>query len=436
MVSQHPPRSKAQADLVARAKAVFPGGTTNSIVQPEGREILVDHGVGAYLYDVDGRKYLDFAMGGGPLILGHAHPRIVAAITRTASKGTHHFGLTARAVELAERICKYLPSAEMVRFSSTGSEATLHALRLARVATGRSAFIKFDGAYHGHHDLAAWSYEGSVTRYPKGTPGSGGIQNGTEKDVYVLPFNDIGAFKAAMNAKGSEFAAVICEPLQRALAPKPGFLEALREECDRHGTVLIFDEVVTGFRFAPGSAQQRYGVTPDLTTLGKALSAGLPMSAIAGKRNYMKHFDPALENTDPDHFSFHCGTLNAFLLAVECAHVTLDAVMDEGGLHQLDELGEMMRDGLRKVFEDEDVPAYIAGDSAIFHPYLSERPVENNRDVAASNWDMSNAFHVKLWDVGVYKTFTKGYITLAHDSSHIEDFLERSRWALHAVKQS
>jgi glutamate-1-semialdehyde 2,1-aminomutase len=239
-----------------------------------------------------------------------------------------------------------------------------------------------------------------------------------------------------MKDKGHELAAVICEPLQRALAPKPGFLEALREECDRYGVVLIFDEVVTGFRLAPGTAQQRYGVTPDVTTLGKALSAGLPMSAIVGKRQYMSHLDPALAESEPDQFTFHCGTLNAFLLAVECSHVALDMMIEEGGVGQLDELGDMMRDGLKKVFHDEGVPVQITGDSGIFHPYFTDHSVENNEDVANSNWALSDAFHTKLWDAGVFKTFTKGYLSLAHDGSHVNDFLDRSRWAIRAVKRA
>jgi len=369
-------------------------------------------------------------MGGGPLIMGHAHPRIVEAIGRAAALGTHHFGLTDRAVELAERLCKYIPSAEMVRFSSTGTEATSHALRLARAITERSAYVKFDGAYHGHGDLAAWSYEGAHTDMPKGTPGSGGIQGGVSDDVYVLPFNDTAAFREAMKSHGRRFAAVICEPLQRAIAPKPGFLDSLREECDKSGAILIFDEVVTGLRFAPGSAQERYGVTPDITTLGKALAAGIPMSAIVGKRRFMEHFDPIYERNDPEHFSFHCGTLNANLLAVECAHVALDALMEEKGVDRLDELGAMTREGLKRIFHDARTPVHVSGDSAIFHPYFSDRPVENNRDVANVDWAMSNAFHLKLWDAGIYKTFTKGYLTLAHESSHVAELLETSAWAL------
>ncbi len=275
--------SDDQSDLIQRSRDTLPGGTTTSVVPPKGLEFIVDHGEGAYLYDVDGRRYLDFFMGAGPLVLGHAHPRIVAAIRDNAHKGTHHFGLHKRTVELAERLVKYVPSAEMVRFTASGSEATFHALRLARAATGRDGIVKFDGAYHGHHDLAVWSYEQTPTTIPAPTPESRGIQPGVAENIVVLPFNDIGPIRETLRDHPDRFAAVICEPHQRALPPLPGFLEALREECDRAGTILIFDEIVTGFRVAPGGAQERYGVTPDLTALAKILAGGLPGGAVAGK---------------------------------------------------------------------------------------------------------------------------------------------------------
>ncbi len=274
--------SDDHSDLIQRSQDTLPGGTTTSVVPPKGLEFIVDHGKGAYLYDVDGRRYLDFFMGAGPLVLGHAHPRIVAAIRDNAHKGTHHFGLHKRTLELAERLVKYVPSAEMVRFTSSGSEATFHAMRLARAVTGRAGIVKFDGAYHGHHDLAVWSYEQTPTQIPAPTAESRGIQLGVAEDMTVLPFNDIAAIRETLRARPDHFAAVICEPHQRALPPLPGFLEALREACDRAGTVLIFDEIVTGFRLAAGGGQELYGVVPDLTTLGKAMTGGMTMSALVG----------------------------------------------------------------------------------------------------------------------------------------------------------
>jgi glutamate-1-semialdehyde 2,1-aminomutase len=426
-------RSSMHSDIVRRAKELIPGGTTNSIVPPEGLEFISERGEGPYIYDIDGRRFLDFLMGGGPLILGHAHPRIIKAIRSVLEKGTHHFALHRRTVELAERLVRYIPSAEMVRFTSSGSEATFHALRLARAVTRRAGIIKFDGAYHGHHDLATWSFEHTPSNPPIPAPESAGIQQGVSEDIVVLPFNDPNAVREMLKAYPKRFAAVICEPLQRALPPKPGFLQTLREECDRTGTVLIFDEVVTGFRLARGCGQEKYGVTPDLTTLGKALTGGLPMSALVGKRWLMEHLDP---KSPAESFSFHCGTYNGYLWGVECAHVSLDILVEEGGVDRLQELGEMTRAMLKKVFSEANFPVFVAGDGPIFHPYFTDRVVESASDVRACNWNLSNRFHLKLLEAGIYKSFVKGYLSLAHQEEHIEEFAEAARWALKHLDES
>ena len=292
-MSNFPPRSAEQSNRIALCHQLIPGGSTNSLLQPEGIEFLVDRGEGAYVYDIDGRRYLDFMLGAGPMVLGHAHPRIVETISRQAARGTQFFVIADRAVQLAERIIGIVPSAEMVRFASSGSEATFHSLRLARAVTGRRKIIKFDGAWHGHHDLAVWSMEMSPPHVPDPYPISVGMQSGVREDILVLPYNDAAYFKQIMAAHAHEIAAVICEPMQRTLRPLPGFLETLREECDRYSTALIFDEVVSGFRIAAGGAQEKYGVTPDLTAFGKALGGGLPLAAIAGKRSFMEHLDPS-----------------------------------------------------------------------------------------------------------------------------------------------
>lgn len=419
--------SADQSDLIKRSHAILPGGTTTSVVPPKGLEFIVDHGEGAYLYDVDGRRYLDFFLGAGPLVLGHAHPRIVATIRDNAHKGTHHFGLHKRTLELAERLVKYVPSAEMVRFTSSGSEATFHAMRLARAVTGRAGIVKFDGAYHGHHDLAVWSYEQTPTQIPAPTAESRGIQRGVAEDITVLPFNDIGAIRETLRDRPDRFAAVICEPHQRALPPLPGFLEALREECDRTGTVLIFDEIVTGFRLAPGGGQELYGVVPDLTTLGKAMTGGMPMSALVGKRNLMEYLDPA---SSPEKFAFQCGTYNGYYLAAECAHTTLDILVEEGGLARLQELGALARERLEKAFVDAGEPVYMSGQGPMFHPYFSDRPVHNNADIRASNHQKSTAFHLKLLEGGIYKEFVKGYVGLAHTEADMDEFASVALWAL------
>ena len=425
-----PRRSDAQTRRVAEAYRAIPGGSTNSLLQPDGQEFLIDRGEGAYVYDMDGRRYLDFMIGAGPMVLGHAHPRIVEAIRAQAGRGSQFFNMAERAVALAERIIGLVPSAEMVRFASSGSEATFHALRLARAATGRQMFIKFDGAWHGHHDLAVWSMEMSPTQIPEPYAISQGIQAGVRESLRVLPYNDIAAFRAMMAAHPGAFAAVIVEPMQRTLTPVPGFLEALREECDRWGTVLIFDEVVSGFRVAPGGAQERWGVTPHLSCFGKALGGGLPLAAIAGRRDLMEHLDP---RSPFESYSFHCGTHNGHPIAVECAHTSLDLLVEEGGIAQICALGDYARDRLAAMFASRRVAAQITGAGPIFHFYFSDEPIHDHAAVRRSNVALCDAIHLKLLAGGIYKNFSKAYLSTAHTRDHVDELVEAIGWAFDQV---
>lgn len=426
------PASGEQRMLVSRGRSVIPGGTTNSITPPEGLEFVVARGEGPYLVDVDGRRFLDFLIGGGPLVLGHANPRLIETLQQAVLKGTHHFELTDRTIALAERLVRHVPSAQAVRFTSSGSEATFHALRLARAVTGRSAYVKFDGAYHGHHDLAAWNYEDAPDGPTIPRAGSGGIQPGVENDVIVVPYNDAEATKAALDAHRGEVAAIIVEPYQRALTPEPGFLARLRELADLHRTVLIFDEVVTGFRAAPGGAQEVEQVTPDLTALGKALAGGLPLSALVGSNDLMDHFADEPEKST---FSFHCGTFNGYLLAVEAAHTTLDVLIDEGGWKRLAQMGEYARDALSRTYRDAGVAATITGGSGLFHAYFTDQPVRNADDVRRSDLAFNAALHRKLREGGIYKSNPKGYVSLAHSEEHVDRLTDTIRWALTELRR-
>lgn len=425
------PRSEAQKAKVRKAYDLIPGASTNSLLQPDGIEFLIERGEGAHVYDTDGRRYLDFMLGAGPLVLGHSHPRIVETIKRQAERGTQFFGLADRAVDLAERLVQHIPSAEMVRFASSGSEATFHALRLARATTGRQKFIKFDGSWHGHHDLAVWSMEMSPTQVPEPYAVSAGIQAGVKDSLMVLPFNDAAYFKKIMAEHPGEFAAVICEPMQRTLKPLPGFLETLREECDRWGTVLIFDEIVSGFRLSAGGAQAKYGVTPDLTTLGKALGGGLPLSAIVGRRAFMEHLDP---RSDSHNYSFHCGTFNGHPIGIECAHTTIDILVDEKGLDYISELGEYGRQAFAKLFRDLGAKVQITGDGPIFHFYFSEEPIHDHAAVRRSNVPLSDAMHREIYARGIYKNFSKAYVSTAHTKDHIDELCEALGHAYRTVK--
>ena len=411
------PRSTAQSELVRRARVVIPGGTSNSGVMPPDSAFIVERGEGADLIDVDGRRIADFVLGGGPLVLGHGHPRIVEAVARAMAAGGHHFAPHRRAVELAERITELVPSAEMVRFTASGSEATFHALRLARAVTGRAGIVKFDGGYHGHHDLGSWSFEWTPSAPPTPTPESAGIQAGLADDIVALPFNDAETVRALLESEPSRFAAVILEPVQRAIPATSGFLRSVRDACSRTGTVLIFDEIVTGFRCAPGGAQESMGVVPDLTTLGKALGGGVPIAALVGRRSLMEQLDPSLGR---EARSFHCGTFNGYLLGVESAHATLELLVDEGGIAELDALSRRAGDALRRAFADAGVPAVVLDGCGLFQHYFGEGPIQRASDVRATDHAALVRWHHELLAQGVYKLEAKGYVSLVHEDRHFE----------------
>lgn len=426
MEKQKKPSLKHQK-LISRARDVFPGCTNNAVSPKFGQEFIVERGEGAYLFDIDGRSFLDFTLGSGPLVLGHAHPRMVKTVKQAAEIGTHHFAPHVRAVELAERICEYVPCAEMVRFTASGNEATYNAIRLARAVTGRDGIIKFDGAFHGHHDLVAWSFERSNTDFPRPFPQSAGVQKGVEGDVVVMPFNDLESVEQIVRESPERYAAIICEPFQRMVAPDEGFLEGLRSLCDETGTILIFDEIVTGFRLAIGGAQEFYGVTPDLAAIGKALSAGLPFAALIGKKKLLEHLDPASRK---EQFSFHCGTLNAYLLGVEAAHTCLDILINDEGINYLGEIGSYARKCLTQVFSGTEYEVKIVGEGPLFHVYFTNGPIRNNADVAKCDWVVSDRLHELLFESGIYKPSVKGYLSIVHQREHIDQLCETISQAL------
>jgi glutamate-1-semialdehyde 2,1-aminomutase len=426
-------RTDAHANAVHRARAVVPGGTTNSASMPADLQFIVERGEGAELIDVDGRRIVDFVLGGGPVVLGHAHPRILEAVERAIRDGGHHFALHRRTLELAERICHLVPSAEMVRFTGTGSEATFHGLRLARAVTGRQGYLKFDGGYHGHHDLAAWSFEWSGSDGPGPVAESAGIQQGLADDVTVLPFNDASAIEQALGAHPNRFAAVIVEPIQRAIPATRTFLQAVRDACDRTGTVLIFDEIVTGFRCAPGGYQELIGVTPDLTALGKALGGGIPISALVGRRHVMEHLDPHSAQSSR---SFHCGTFNGYQLGSEAAHVTLDFLVNEGGITELDRISRQAGDVLRRTFAAEGVPVTVLDGMGLFQHYFTDRAIARASDVRASDHDRLVTWHHELLRAGVWKLLAKGYVSLAHEPRHLRALEEAAGIAARRMRDA
>src|SRR5574341_1173123 len=273
------------SDLLAAAAKHLPGASAWMWTLPSDLAFVVERGEGSRVFDTRGRAYIDYVLGSGPVLLGHAHPSIVAAVQAQAAKGSTFQWLSEPTIRLAEMVCQAVPCADMVRFVSTGTEATMFAIRMARVFTQREKVVKFEGGWHGLHDYAMVSnWRTDEAPYPTPVPDIGGIPKGALDSVAVAPFNDLATTREVFETHGQEIAAVIVEPLQRAIPPEPGFLQGLRDLTRRHGAVLIFDEVVTGFRLAWGGAQEFYGVTPDLATYGKALTCGYSLGAIAERR--------------------------------------------------------------------------------------------------------------------------------------------------------
>src|SRR6266550_5323761 len=345
-----------QDDLLRRADQVLPGGILGSHRSGPGFEFVVKEGRGAYLYDMAGRRYLDYLLGSGPMLLGHAHPAVVEAVERQMGRGTSYFLLNEPAIELAEEIVKAVPCAEQVRYTSSGSEATFFALRVARAFRKREKIMKFEGGFHGTHDYALMSV---VPRSPKAFPApmmdSAGVPHAIEAEVLIAPYNDLATAEALIAAHHDELAAVLIEPYQRTIVPAPGFLAGLRTATRRYDVPLVFDEIVTGFRFAYGGAQEYYGVVPDLAAYGKVVGGGFPLAAVCGRREIMRAFDPQLEGT-PD-FVAQVGTLNGNPVAAVAGLATLAELRKPGAYARLHRTGRTLRDGLADIVRKSSLAA-------------------------------------------------------------------------------
>ena len=413
-------RNPQHQALVDKAQQYFPGGSNgNGALSPENGFVIAS-GQGARVYDPEGRAWLDYLLGSGPMILGHAHPEVVDAVRAQLDKGTTFFFLNDQAIELAEAIVEAMPCAEQVRYTSSGSEATFFALRLARAYRGRDKILKFEGGYHGSHDYAMMSTEGTPTRpYPQALRGSAGIPASLENEVLIAPFNDIELTTAIIDQHHDELAAVIVEPFQRALTPIAGFLHGLREVTSTYDIPLIFDEVVTGFRFAYGGAQEHYGVVPDLASIGKIVGGGYPLAAVVGRKQHMAPF----ATPDADGMVVgQVGTLNGNPVAAAAGLATLRVLRQPGAYERLREVGQRVRDQLAATLREHGVAGHVVGDGPIFQVYFNERDrVQTYRDTLDHDAGKSRIFHEALLANGILKSSSKGYISLVHSDADLEE---------------
>src|SRR6056297_531662 len=335
-------RQHTQAEWAERARAVLPAGGFGNF----DPSIVIREGRGSRVWDEDGREYVDYLIGSGPMLLGHGHPEVLEAVFEQLPKGQTFFANNPRGIELAEVICAAVPCAERLRYVSSGGEADMYAMRLARAFTGRDKIVKFEGGYHGMSAEAQMSLAPErFANFPQAVPDSAGIPRAVQDAVLIAPFNDPEFIRALLAEHGSDVAGIIVEPLQRIVPPEPGFLQTLREEADRHGIVLIFDEVVTGFRFAWGGAQEHYGVTPDLCTLGKIIGGGFPLAAIAGRTDIMAHFDKAAVGEEG--WLMQLGTLSGNPVAAAAGLKSLEILRRDGQYARLRDLGDQVAGMIR-----------------------------------------------------------------------------------------
>jgi glutamate-1-semialdehyde 2,1-aminomutase len=425
----------SQHELLQIAERYLPGACLGMMSLPPDLRMVLVRGAGSRVYDVTGREYLDYMLGSGPLLLGHAHPAVVAAVQRQAALGSTFFALNEPAVRLAQQLAEAVPCGEAVRFQTTGSEATFAALRLARAATGRDKVLKFEGGWHGGHDLGQLSGAPAAERpYPEAVPDCDGIPAGACRDVLVAPFNDPDAVESLIEHHWRELAAVIVEPLQRALKPEPGFLERLREATRRHGIVLVFDEIVTGFRLAWGGAQERYGVVPDLACYGKVIGGGYPVSAVVGRRELMQLADPGQKGRG--RYCFLSGTLTGNPVACAAGLATLDVLQDPGAYRRLHALSERLARGLQQAGAAAGVPLQVLGDGPVLQTYFTGyEPLRNHRDLLRADRGQAVRFGHELIRRGVYCTpGGKLYLSLAHTDADIDRTLAIAAEALQAIR--
>ncbi len=421
------PRTAHEAQLLALTERLLPTGVRNPSVSP-AYAMVIQQARGSRIVDCSGNEYIDYLLGSGPMLLGHAHPAVVEAVRDQLERGSGYLMVNEPAIRLAEAIVELVPCAEALSLHCSGSEAVFFALRLARAFRRREKILKFEGAFHGMSDVALMSNQWTQVPavYPSAVQNSAGIPAASADQVLVAPFNDIDRATAIIETHHDDLAAVIVEPLQRTIPPRPGFLSGLRAVTRHYEIPLIFDEVVTGFRLALGGAQEYYGVTPDLCALGKSISGGHPLGVVCGRRDILALASPERHGADAVKLT---GTFSANPISAVAALACIKELRTPGCYERLAMKGRRLLHGLQQRFDAACLPAQVTGEPAVFQPWFTAAPIIDHRSTLAANWQLGVQLVDRLLDAGVVKAHEKFFVSMAHTDEDIDLTLEAIAYA-------
>ena len=425
------PAISSKLDLFDRAQRLLPGGSLGNLYN----NVLIHRGQGSHVWDSHGNELIDYLMGSGPLLLGHAHPAIVAKVQAQVALGTTFFASNEPAIRLAEAIVSAVPCAEQIRFTCTGTEATCYAMRVARAFRGRDRVLKFEGGYHGMNEYALMSQApAQPPEFPAAAADSAGIPTAIRDNVLVAPFNDTDTTTRILEQHHDTLGGVIVEPLQRLVCPQGDFLNRVREVTAHYGVPLIFDEVVTGFRLAYGGAQEYYQVVPDLCVLGKVLAGGFPLAAVAGRSEMMACFDPSLAS--PGTFVPHIGTFNGNPVAAVAGLATLELLRKPGSYDRLFHTGRQLMSGLQALLDQAGLAAQVIGEPPVFDVVFSDHKIDNYRDTLRGDKTMLRRFGELLLAQGILRGDSKFYVSLAHTQDDVKATLAALAKVVHELAHS
>lgn len=420
------PRSEQEMALVTLGNRVLPGGGFGNLTS----DIVIAEGQGGRVRDVSGNEYVDFLLGSGPMFVGHAHPEVVAAVQAQIPKGVTFFANNEQGIRLAAAIVDAVPCADQVRFTSTGTEADTYAMRLARAFRKRDKILKFEGGFHG---MSEYSLQSMAPKrpgnFPQASPDSPGIPRSVAGDMLIAPFNDADMAASIIRENRDDLAGVIVEPFQRLIPPRPGFLQALREVTTECGIPLIFDEIVTGFRFAYGGAQEYYGVVPDICTLGKIVAGGFPLAAVTGRADIMRHFDRGQVG---DEVLPQIGTLSGNPVASAAGLATLEVLRRPGTYEAVFATGQRLMDGLAGMLAAAGLPAQVIGLPVLFDAIFATGEISDYRATLRQDMDAMRRFNRSLRGAGVLKGDSKFYVSTVHTEADVRHALAAFRIAVEA----